>query len=140
MFSALFPCVISIWIFLYVVKSAALTKAIIHLDLESVEKILEDSESVHHLGELVRQKILRRLRIASATRPEDHVINFFKQLDIDNSNSLSRLEFKEALQIMRVSKVTCFCQADLFIVGTEISMPMKCQLFAFSYCITLLHY
>jgi hypothetical protein len=120
-FMSLLPCAVSVLLFLYVAKSAALTKAIIHLDLESVEKILEESESVHHLGELVRQKILRRLKTASASRPEDHVINFFKQLDIDNSNSLSRLEFKEALQIMRV----CFsslCYSLLLLLRNRITI------------------
>ncbi len=97
------PVLSSVWVYKYIIRSGGIMMGIIQLDADVVEKILEEEEDIKHLGIAVREKIVRRLQSIDATHsPEQSVFNVFKAMDIDNSNKLSRLEFKEALQAMRI--------------------------------------
>lgn len=97
------PVLSSVWVYKYIIRSGGIIMGIIQLDADVVEKILEEEEDVQHLGVAVRDKIVRRLQSIDSTHsPEQSVFNVFQAMDIDNSNKLSRLEFKEALQAMRI--------------------------------------
>ena len=103
-FLSVCPVLFSVLVYSYIIRSAGVMLAVIHLDDEVLIKILEEEEDVKHLGIALKNKIMNRLQILTPENKdlELGVVEFFTALDIDNSNKLSRLEFKEALRLMNI--------------------------------------
>ena len=89
---ALLPGILSAALFSQIVESAVLLHSISQLDPDVVEDILEQREMASQLGQFVREKILRRLKSMGEGR--EYLEQLFRAIDTNNSDLLSRSEFK----------------------------------------------
>lgn len=76
---SLLPGLLSAVVYLYVVKSAALLKAIHVIDNDAVLEVLEQTEGSQLLGETIRKKILERLK--ELGEPQAELYNLFNEID-----------------------------------------------------------
>merc|ERR1712023_120933 len=89
---AILPGILSAALFSQIVESAVLLHSISQLNPDVVEDILEQREMASQLGQFVREKILRRLKSMGESR--EYLEQLFRAIDTNNSDLLSRSEFK----------------------------------------------
>lgn len=95
------PGVFSAVMFSYIVKVAALLKAIAVIDNDALLEVLEQTEHARQLGNEIRDKLLMKLSVGGD--PINILYNLFKEIDDDGSNKLSRLEFEDLLHEFNLS-------------------------------------
>lgn len=90
--AALAPGLISAALFSQIVETAVILHSISQLNPDRVEDILEQREMASQLGQFVREKILKRLKSMGEGR--EYLEQLFRAIDTNNSDLLSRSEFK----------------------------------------------
>lgn len=90
------------FVFMYVVKSAALLKAMYHVDKDVMLEVIEQTEGSRILGETIREKLLHRL---SNVNEDAYTTlrNLFDEIDKNRSNKLSRVEFEMLMDRLEVN-------------------------------------
>lgn len=94
--------VASVLCYMHVVKSAALLKAIYHVDNDAMLEVIEQTEGSRLLGETIREKLLHRL---SRVEGDAYSIlrSLFDEIDKNRSNKLSRVEFEILMDRLEVN-------------------------------------
>eukprot|EP01036_Dinobryon_divergens_P022202 gene22202-30442_t len=95
------PGLVSGFLFLHVMKSAAILKAVYVLDNEAMLEVLEQCEGSDKLGEEVREKLLSRLQVDNGD-PFLNLKRLFNEIDDDGSHRLSRIEFEDLMRELGV--------------------------------------
>lgn len=95
------PGLLSFTVFIYVVKSAALLKAVLFIDHEVMEETMEQTETSHQLGTILREKVVAQLQ--EMGDPETELFKLYRLMDHDGSNALSRKEFQMFLEAMGIT-------------------------------------
>lgn len=98
---SIIPSVLSFLCFSYVVKTAALLKAVIYADHECVEETIEQTEGSIALGAEVREKFLIRLK--GVEDQEKELWKIFSRIDDNASAKLSRNEFQSFIESIGIS-------------------------------------
>ena len=91
---AILPGLFSAVNYLYIVKTAALLKAMYSMDFEAAEKVFQQTDAARDLERKIREKLRAKLR--SFTKSDDlksQVYEMFCEVDYDNSGFISRHEF-----------------------------------------------
>lgn len=101
-FMTILPAFCSLAAYLVCVRSAALLKAVTHLDTQNLRLTIEETEHSQALGTLVRDKIIAKLADMD-DNPKAALRSLFNLIDTNNSLLLSRLEFKVFLEEMHIS-------------------------------------
>ena len=83
---SLIPGVLSAFAYTYIVKTAALLKAIHHIDNDAVLEVLEQTEGSQLLGATIRTKILDRLK--ELGEPQAELFNLFNEIDASGNGWL----------------------------------------------------
>lgn len=89
---SLLPGVLSTINFIYIIKTAALLKAVYKVDFDAVLEVIEQTESVKALSDQLREKVIERL--VEKGDPHAELQKLFHEIDINGNNSLSRQEFE----------------------------------------------
>jgi hypothetical protein len=98
---SLFPGILSFTVFIYVVKSAALLKAVLFIDHEVMEETMEQTETSQQLATILREKVVAQLQ--EMGDPETELFNLYHLMDHNGSNALSRKEFQMFLEAMGIT-------------------------------------
>lgn len=99
LFSAL-PGLLSVCLFILIVRSAAFLKAITSLDAECVFQTIEHSEELKDIGRVLKQSLLDCL--SSNNDPEEQLKMLYKSIRDDGSMALNREEFVTMLRAMNI--------------------------------------
>lgn len=94
--------VLAFLLYAYVVKCASLLKGIVYIDHECIEETLEQTEGSRALGEIMKHKLVSRLKDPSMS-PEAEMMMIFDEIDGNGSSLLSRGEFRLFIEAMGVS-------------------------------------
>eukprot|EP01036_Dinobryon_divergens_P022205 gene22205-30445_t len=94
-FLTLLPGLVSVVVYTYIVKAAALAKAVYSVDSEALLEILEQTEDAKQLAHEIRDKLLQNLE--PGADPVAMLYQLFQRIDDDGSNKLSRLEIEDLL-------------------------------------------
>lgn len=78
--------------FVYMVRTAALLKAVYVVDKDAMLEVIEQTEGSRQLGETIRNKLLQRITFMG--EPYVELKKLFGDIDKDGSEKLSRLEFE----------------------------------------------
>ena len=104
---SILPGIFSTINYLYVVKTAALLKAMYALDFESAEKVFKQIDGCRHLEIQIREKLLEKLRLLNArdmtSDMEARAYKLFCDIDYDHSGVIARPEFSIYLSHMNIS-------------------------------------
>lgn len=92
---------LSACIYVYIVRSAALLKAISKLDNDVVLEVIEQTEGSRLLGIEMRDKILSRL--SDLGEPQAELYTLFREIDESGNGTLSRQEFAIFLNAIEVN-------------------------------------
>ncbi len=95
------PPVLSFLVYVYVVKTAALLKAIVRLNQDSLVEVLEQTEGAHEIATSIRQQLLDVLEGLGGS-PKEQLQALFGKMDSDNSGSLTRKEFASFLHSLGI--------------------------------------
>ena len=88
---SLVPVLICIWMYVYIIRTAAMLKAVHQVDADAILEVIEDNEGVHALAELLKNKILGL--VDSTVNPQEELQRIFKEIDGNGSNFLTRNDF-----------------------------------------------
>jgi hypothetical protein len=101
-FLSVLPAILICCFFFYIVKTAALLKAIYEVDTDTMLEVIEETEAAQQLSEEVRERVLERLD-ATGEDPFDEIQRLYTEIDIDGTDALSRREFGLFMETMGVS-------------------------------------
>jgi hypothetical protein len=101
-FLSVLPAILICCFFFYIVKTAALLKAIYEVDTDTMLEVIEETEAAQQLSEEVRERVLERLD-ATQEDPFDEIQRLYSEIDIDGTDALSRREFGLFMETMGVS-------------------------------------
>jgi len=93
-------CGLSIALLSYSVSCASLLRCICSIDSDSMNSVVEQTDDAKNLAEQIRRLIVRRL---DDSNPEDTLKKLFNEIDEDNSNLLSRIEFRRFLKTLKIT-------------------------------------
>ncbi len=97
----LLPGILSVLMYIYSVKCAALLLAVTQPDNNSMLEVIEQTEGTRMLGKIMRDRMLQKLK--SMGDPETHMKTLFEEIDDNNSNLLSRQEFQIFLEALGIT-------------------------------------
>eukprot|EP01035_Chromulina_nebulosa_P021149 gene21149-27403_t len=92
---------ISFVLYVYVVKCGALLKALIFLDHDTVEEIIEQTETSHQLAQTMKDKMISRLK--DMGDPEVELFNLYHLMDNSGHNTLRRSELQLFVEAMGIT-------------------------------------
>jgi hypothetical protein len=99
---SIIPAVLVCCFFFYIVKTAALLKAIYVVDTDALLEVIEETEAANQLGLELRTRVVAQVN-ASGIDTYIELERLYKQIDVNNSNSLSRSEFGDYLSLLGIS-------------------------------------
>lgn len=104
-FLSIAPPILSFIVYVDVVKTAALLKAVSSLDTDAMVEVIELSEEAQRLEEEVRREIVETLfkkaELAGLSL-EDKLKKVYEQIDADGNGHMTRLEFTEFLHTLEI--------------------------------------
>jgi Ca2+-binding EF-hand superfamily protein len=100
-FLSLLPGVLSMALYMYCVRTAALLRSIVEVDTDAMLEIIEQTEGTRFLGQMMRTRMLEKLR--DMGDPEQELKVLFEEIDDNNSNLLSRREFQIFLEALGIT-------------------------------------
>jgi hypothetical protein len=80
------PGLICAALYLYIIKCAALLKAIVSMDLDIVEETIEHSEAVYQLSLSIREMVLKELD--DVTDAEEALHELYNRVDVNKGDAL----------------------------------------------------
>eukprot|EP01034_Spumella_vulgaris_P035430 gene35430-43685_t len=98
---SLLPGVLSMVGYVYVVRTAALLKAIYRVDFDVVLEVIEQTEGVAVLSAQLRDKVIARLNISGD--PHAELQKLYKEIDGNGDDALSRKEFELFMNNMGIN-------------------------------------
>lgn len=99
-FLSFLPALLSAVNYMFIVKSAALLKAVYDVDKEAILEVLEQTEGSQVLGETIRLKLLSKLNLED---PYEQLKVLFMEIDNNRSSTLSRTEFEVLMSKLHIS-------------------------------------
>lgn len=92
---AIVPGILSAINYLYVVKTAALLKAMYNLDFEAADKVFKQTDGSRLLEKTIREKLIKKLEAIKCASSDlkTKAYELFSEIDYDNSGVLDRREF-----------------------------------------------
>lgn len=104
---AILPGVFSTINYLYVVKTAALLKAMYALDFEAADRVFKQIDGCRQLEKVIREKLIAKLNVLNArdltSDMEARAFKLFCDIDYDRSGVINRHEFSIYLSHMNIS-------------------------------------
>lgn len=101
-FLSILPAILILSFFFYIVKTAALLKAIYEVDTDAMLEVIEETEAAKQLAIEVRDRVLERLD-ATGEDPFEEIQRLYNEIDVNRSDSLSRREFGQFMELMGIS-------------------------------------
>ena len=101
-FLSVLPAIVILGFFFYIVKTAALLRAVCEVDTDSMLEVIEETEAARQLSSEIRDRVLQRLDSA-AQDPLEEIQRLYNQIDTNRSDSLSRREFGLFMELMGIS-------------------------------------
>jgi hypothetical protein len=101
-FLSFLPAMLICMFFFYIVKTAALLKAVHVVDTDVMLEVIEETEAAKQLSEDLRARVLERLD-ETGEDPFDEIERLYNEIDVNNSDSLSRREFGQFMELMGIS-------------------------------------
>lgn len=101
-FLSVLPAILICLFFFYIVKTAALLKAIYEVDSDALMEVIEETEAAKQLSEEVRDRVLERLT-AGGEDPFEEIKCLYAEADVRGTGALSRREFRLCMESMGVS-------------------------------------
>ena len=101
-FLSILPILIVCVFFFYIVKTAALLKAVYVVDTDAMLEVIEETEAAKQLSDELRAKVVAVLN----EEGDDAYIElerFYKEIDTNGNDSLSRSEFGEFMELMGIT-------------------------------------
>jgi hypothetical protein len=98
---SLLPGVLSMAGYIYIVRTAALLKAIYRVDFDVVLEVIEQTEGVKVLSEQLRDKVIARLDISGD--PHAELQKLYHEIDGNGDDALSRKEFELFMNNMGIN-------------------------------------
>ena len=99
---SILPGLLICGLFFHIVKTAALLRAISAVDTDVMLEVIEETEAAQQLSAELRAKVVGHLSSAGSDNYVE-LERLYKQIDLNNSNSLSRSEFSEFLSLLDIS-------------------------------------
>jgi len=99
---SLLPGIGSAIVYVYVVKSSALLKAIYQLDKDAMWEVMEQTEGSRQLGETLKDKLLTRLEV-NLDNPKSELYSLFQDIDDQGRNKLRRCEFEYFMEAVGIN-------------------------------------
>lgn len=92
---SILPGIFSAINYLYIVKTAALLKAMYSIDFDAAEKVLQQTDAARDLERKIREVLLAKLEITATFSGDlkSRVYEMFCEIDYDNGGFISRHEF-----------------------------------------------
>eukprot|EP01036_Dinobryon_divergens_P034752 gene34752-44944_t len=104
---AILPGIFSTINYLYVVKTAALLKAMYALDFEAADRVFQQIDGCRQLEKVIREKLIAKLDLLNAkdltSDMEARAFKLFCDIDYDRSGVINRHEFSIYLSHMNIS-------------------------------------
>lgn len=106
------PAIVILVFFFYIVKTAALLRAMYTVDTDALLEVLEETEATLQLSEELRCKVVEQVSLSADEAIEEEsagevayreLERLYKTIDINGNNSLSRSEFGEFMLLMDIS-------------------------------------
>jgi hypothetical protein len=101
-FISVLPAMLICCFFFYIVKTAALLKAIYEVDTDTMLEVIEETEAAQQLSAELRMKVVARM----ASSEQDTYIQLeqlYKKIDVNGNNALSRAEFGDFLKLLDIT-------------------------------------
>jgi hypothetical protein len=101
-FISVLPAILICCFFFYIVKTAALLKAIYEVDTDTMLEVIEETEAAQQLSEELRAKVVSHM----ASSEQDTYVQLeqlYKQIDVNGNNSLSRAEFGTFMKLLNIT-------------------------------------
>ncbi len=102
MVASLAPGLICFVIYLYIVRTAALLRAITFFDSDIAKETIEEAEDIQALGEQLRERLNKKLAEIGGKHEQELKI-LFRQADDDGSMCLSRSEFQVMMEALDIT-------------------------------------
>jgi Ca2+-binding EF-hand superfamily protein len=102
MVASLAPGLICFVIYLYIVRTAALLRAITFFDSDIAKETIEEAEDIQSLGEQLRERLNKKLAEIGGKHEQELKI-LFRQADDDGSMCLSRSEFQVMMEALDIT-------------------------------------
>ena len=104
---SILPGVFSTINYLYVVRTAALLKAMYALDFEAADQVFKQIDGCRQLEKIIREKLIAKLNLLNArdltSDMEARAYKLFCDIDYDHSGVINRHEFSIYLSHMNIS-------------------------------------
>ena len=101
-FYSILPALLICVFFFYIAKTASLLKAIYVVDTDAMLEVLEETDAAKLLCDELRSKVISRIS-ESGEDPYQQLEFLYNEIDVNGSNSLSRSEFGEFMQLMDIA-------------------------------------
>jgi hypothetical protein len=101
-FLSILPAILICCFFFYIVKTAALLKAIYEVDTDAMLEVIEETEAAKQLSTELRDAVLARLE-TTGEDPFNELQRLYNEIDVNRSDSLSRREFGQFMELMGIS-------------------------------------
>lgn len=101
-FLSVLPAILICCFFFYIVKTAALLRAIYEVDTNALLEVIEETEAADVLAVEVRDSVLQRLE-ATGEDPFEEINRLYREFDVKGTDALSRREFGLFMEAMGVS-------------------------------------
>ena len=107
---AIIPGLLCVVNYLYVVKTAALLKALYSVDYEALDQVFQQTDASRALEQSIRQKLLAKMQLSESAGKKHSweflkkkVYDVFCEIDYDNGGLVNRSEFSLYLSRMGIS-------------------------------------
>jgi Ca2+-binding EF-hand superfamily protein len=101
-FLSILPAIMICCFFFYIVKTAALLKAVYVVDTDAMLEVIEETEAAKQLSTELRDAVLARLE-TTGEDPFNELQRLYNEIDVNRSDSLSRREFGQFMELMGIS-------------------------------------
>ena len=102
---SILPGILSAINYLYVVKTAALLKAMYNLDFEAADQVFKQTDGSRLLEKTIREKLFKKIQTVGGASSDlkTKAYELFSEIDYDNSGVLDRREFSIYLSRLGIS-------------------------------------
>ena len=109
---AIIPGLLSVLNYTYVVKTAALLKALYSVDYDALDQVFQQTDQAHLLGQNIRRKLLEKIGFNNYNADDNNYTRdflrkkaheIFRDIDYDNGGLVNRSEFSLYLSRMGIS-------------------------------------